>query len=81
MAQSTVTGGYAQSDMQGVANKANGFNLKYRYEDGSNPLGWIGSFTYTEKDRSEDGFTTKASTTASPVVRLTVSTTGRASTA
>ena len=52
MAQSTVTGGYAQSDYQGVLNKANGFNLKYRYEDGSNPLGWIGSFTYTEKDRS-----------------------------
>nr|MBA2815049.1 hypothetical protein [Candidatus Pantoea persica] len=39
MAQSTVTGGYAQSDYQGVANKANGFNLKYRYENGSNPAG------------------------------------------
>ncbi|PPS58273.1 hypothetical protein CRX72_12155 [Pantoea sp. BRM17] len=59
MAQSTVSGGYAQSDYQGVANKANGFNLKYRYEDGSNPLGWIGSFTYTEKDRTEDGFYNK----------------------
>ncbi|WP_147196497.1 outer membrane protein OmpX [Pantoea sp. MBD-2R] len=53
MAQSTVSGGYAQSDMQGVANKANGFNLKYRYENGSDPLGWIGSFTYTEKDRTD----------------------------
>ncbi len=52
MAQSTVTGAYAQSDFQGKLNKANGFNLKYRYEDGSNPLGWIASFTYTEKDRS-----------------------------
>ncbi|MEJ8716886.1 outer membrane protein OmpX, partial [Klebsiella pneumoniae] len=31
-ATSTVTGGYAQSDMQGKANKAGGFNLKYRYE-------------------------------------------------
>ncbi|KFD18049.1 outer membrane protein OmpX [Tatumella ptyseos] len=51
MAQSTITGGYAQSDYQGVLNKANGFNLKYRYEDGSNPLGWIGSFTYTAKNR------------------------------
>lgn len=55
MAQSTVTGGYAQSDYQGVANKANGFNLKYRYKDGSNPLGWIASFTYTEKDHHGGG--------------------------
>lgn len=55
MAQSTVTGGYAQSDYQGVANKANGFNLKYRYENGSDALGWIGSFTYTEKDRTDAG--------------------------
>ena len=73
MAQSTVTGGYAQSDMQGVANKANGFNLKYRYEDGSNPLGWIGSLTYTEKDRSEDGFYNKGqyySITGGPAYRL-----------
>lgn len=73
MAQSTVTGGYAQSDMQGVANKANGFNLKYRYEDGSNPLGWIGSFTYTEKDRSEDGFYNKGQyygITGGPAYRL-----------
>ncbi|MFD1802934.1 outer membrane protein OmpX [Mixta tenebrionis] len=73
MAQSTVTGGYAQSDMQGVANKANGFNLKYRYEDGSNPLGWIGSFTYTEKDRSENGFYNKGqyySITGGPAYRF-----------
>lgn len=49
-ATSTVTGGYAQSDMQGKANKAGGFNLKYRYEQDNNPLGVIGSFTYTEKD-------------------------------
>ena len=52
-ATSTVTGGYAQSDMQGVMNKANGFNLKYRYEQDNNPLGVIGSFTYTEKDRTD----------------------------
>ncbi|MDU4365327.1 MAG: outer membrane protein OmpX [Klebsiella oxytoca] len=52
-ATSTVTGGYAQSDMQGEANKAGGFNLKYRYEQDNNPLGVIGSFTYTEKDRSQ----------------------------
>ncbi len=59
MARSTVTGGYAQSDFQGVANKANGFNLKYRYENGSDPLGWIGSFTYTEKDRNNGGLYNK----------------------
>ena len=73
MAQSTVTGGYAQSDYQGVANKANGFNLKYRYEDGSNPLGWIGSFTYTEKDRTEDGIYNKDqyyAITGGPAFRL-----------
>ena len=52
-ATSTVTGGYAQSDMQGEANKAGGFNLKYRYEQDNNPLGVIGSFTYTEKDRTD----------------------------
>ena len=55
MAKSTVSAGYAQSDYQGVANKANGFNLKYRYENGSDALGWIGSFTYTEKDRTDAG--------------------------
>ncbi|VTN15209.1 Outer membrane protein X precursor [Raoultella terrigena] len=80
-ATSTVTGGYAQSDMQGEANKAGGFNLKYRYEQDNSPLGVIGSFTYTEKDRTESGVYEKASTTASPLVRLTVSTTGQASTA
>ena len=52
-ATSTVTGGYAQSDAQGAANKMNGFNLKYRYEQDNNPLGVIGSFTYTEKDRTD----------------------------
>ncbi|WP_313069392.1 outer membrane protein OmpX [Atlantibacter hermannii] len=51
-ATSTVSGGYAQSDYQGVMNKANGFNLKYRYENDT-PLGYIGSFTYTEKDRTD----------------------------
>ena len=54
-ATSTVTGGYAQSDMQGKANKAGGFNLKYRYEQDNNPLGVIGSFTYTEKDNTSNG--------------------------
>ena len=54
-ATSTVTGGYAQSDMQGKANKAGGFNLKYRYEQDNNPLGVIGSFTYTEKDNNSNG--------------------------
>ena len=73
MAQSTVTGGYAQSDYQGVANKANGFNLKYRYEDGSNPLGWIGSFTYTEKDNTDSGIYNKGQyygVTGGPAFRL-----------
>ena len=73
MAQSTVTAGYAQSDAQGVVNKANGFNLKYRYENGSDPLGWIGSFTYTEKNQSEDGFYSKGqyySITGGPAYRF-----------
>ncbi len=72
-ATSTVTGGYAQSDYQGVMNKANGFNLKYRYEQDNNPLGVIGSFTYTEKDRSENGAYNKGQyygITAGPAYRL-----------
>ena len=71
-AASTVTGGYAQSDMQGKANKAGGFNLKYRYENDT-PLGYIGSFTYTEKDRTEEGAYNKAQyygLTAGPAFRL-----------
>lgn len=47
---STVSAGYAQGDAQGVVNKANGFNLKYRYEQDNNPLGVIGSFTYIQDD-------------------------------
>ncbi|MBI0238918.1 outer membrane protein OmpX [Yersinia pestis subsp. pestis] len=47
--QSTVSGGYAQSDYQGVANKSSGFNLKYRYEWSDPQLGYITSFTHTEK--------------------------------
>ncbi|QKJ86522.1 outer membrane protein OmpX [Paramixta manurensis] len=73
MAQSTVSGGYAQSDYQGVANKANGFNLKYRYENGSDPLGWIGSFTYTEKDHTSGDIYNKGQyygVTAGPAYRL-----------
>lgn len=72
VAASTVSGGYAQSDAQGVANKANGFNLKYRYENDT-PLGYIGSFTYTEKDRSEDGAYNKAQyygVTGGPAFRI-----------
>lgn len=71
-ATSTVTGGYAQSDMQGVANKANGFNLKYRYENDT-PLGYIGSFTYTAKNRTEDGVYNKGQyygITAGPAYRI-----------
>ncbi|WP_330983444.1 MULTISPECIES: outer membrane protein OmpX [Enterobacterales] len=72
-ATSTVTGGYAQSDMQGEANKAGGFNLKYRYEQDNSPLGVIGSFTYTEKNRSEDGVYNKGQyygITAGPAYRI-----------
>ncbi|XTZ37132.1 outer membrane protein OmpX [Salmonella enterica] len=73
-ATSTVSGGYAQSDAQGVANKASGFNLKYRWEDDSNPLGVIGSFTYTEKSRTaSDGVYNKAQyygITAGPAFRI-----------
>ncbi|AVJ16875.1 outer membrane protein OmpX [Serratia rhizosphaerae] len=71
--QSTVTGGYAQGDFQGVANKADGFNLKYRYEFDNNPLGVIGSFTHVEKDRAENGTYNKAqynSITAGPAYRF-----------
>jgi len=73
MAQSTVSAGYAQSDLQGVANKANGLNLKYRYENGSDALGWIGSFTYTSKNRTESGDYMKGhyySITGGPAYRL-----------
>lgn len=72
-ATSTVTGGYAQSDMQGKANKAGGFNLKYRYEQDNNPLGVIGSFTYTEKDNTSNGTYNKGQyygITAGPAYRL-----------
>ncbi|MFG6657219.1 outer membrane protein OmpX [Scandinavium sp. M-37] len=72
-ATSTVTGGYAQSDMQGEANKAGGFNLKYRYEQDNNPLGWIGSFTYTEKNHNESNTYNKAQyygLTAGPAYRI-----------
>ncbi|MEL4014217.1 outer membrane protein OmpX [Dryocola clanedunensis] len=71
-ATSTVTGGYAQSDMQGFMNKANGFNLKYRYENDT-PLGYIGSFTYTAKNRTEEGAYNKGQyygITAGPAYRL-----------
>ncbi|MBV8044308.1 outer membrane protein OmpX [Pluralibacter sp.] len=70
---STVTGGYAQSDMQGVVNKANGFNLKYRYEQDNSPLGVIGSFTYTEKNNTDGGSYNKSQyygITAGPAYRI-----------
>ncbi|PLR33034.1 outer membrane protein OmpX [Chimaeribacter californicus] len=71
---STVTAGYAQGDAQGVANKANGFNLKYRYDfDNTNPLGVIGSFTYIEHDDTASDVYRKGQyygITAGPVYRL-----------
>ncbi|MBB1200021.1 outer membrane protein OmpX [Enterobacteriaceae bacterium 89] len=72
-ATSTVTGGYAQSDMQGEANKAGGFNLKYRYEQDNSPLGVIGSFTYTTKNGDADGTYNKSQyygITAGPAYRI-----------
>ncbi|MGP3591116.1 outer membrane protein OmpX [Vagococcus sp. WN89Y] len=73
-ATSTVSGGYAQSDAQGISNKNSGFNLKYRYEQDNNPLGVIGSFTYTEKSRtSNDGIYNKGQyygITAGPAFRI-----------
>lgn len=71
--ESTVSAGYAMGDLQGVVNKADGFNLKYRYEFDNNPLGVIGSFTYLEKNGSDHGFYHKAqyqSITAGPAYRF-----------
>jgi len=71
--ESTVSAGYAQGDFQGVVNKAEGFNLKYRYEYDNSPLGVIGSFTHLEKNNSGDGFYNKAqydSITAGPAFRF-----------
>lgn len=73
-ATSTVSGGYAQSDAQGISNKNSGFNLKYRYEQDNNPVGVIGSFTYTEKSRTTgEGVYNKAQyygITAGPAFRI-----------
>ena len=74
MAKSTVSAGYAQGDMQGVANKANGLNLKYRYENGSDALGWMGSFTYLNQNHKNANDYIKGQyygVTAGPVYRLT----------
>jgi outer membrane protein X len=72
--ESTVTAGYAQGDMQGVINKASGFNLKYRYEmDGTEPWSVISSFTYLEKDQADKGFYQKGQyygITAGPAYRI-----------
>lgn len=71
--QSTVSGGYAMGDFQGVVNKAEGFNLKYRYEYDNSPLGVIGSFTYLTKNGSDNGFYDKAQysgITAGPAYRF-----------
>ncbi len=65
-ATSTVTGGCAQSDAQGVANKMSGFNLKYRYEQDDNPLGANRFLHLPEKIvLTVRAITTKVSTTAS----------------
>lgn len=80
-ATSTVTGGYAQSDAQGQMNKMGGFNLKYRYEEDNSPLGvTVLSLTPRKAVLQALVTTTKTSTTASLLVRLTALTTGQAST-
>ncbi|OMQ25752.1 outer membrane protein OmpX [Serratia oryzae] len=71
--ESTVSAGYAHGDFQGVANKADGFNLKYRYEFDNSPLGVIGSFTHLEKNGTESGFYNKvqySGITAGPAYRF-----------
>lgn len=72
-ATSTVSGGYAQGDMQGVVNKAKGFNLKYRYEHDNSPVGYIASLTWLEKSDTNDGIYNKAKyagLTAGPAFRF-----------
>lgn len=71
-ATSTVTGGYAQGDMQGKVNKAKGFNVKYRYENDTQ-LGYIGSLTAIEKGQNRNGAHDKGQyygITAGPALRL-----------
>ena len=58
-----------------------GFNLKYRYEEDNSPLGVIGlSLTPRKAVLQALVTTTKTSTMASLLVRLTALTTGQAST-
>lgn len=51
--ESTISGGYAQSNIKndniGFNDNPKGFNLKYRYEMNDN-VGFIGSFTYITQD-------------------------------
>ncbi|MFC0229364.1 outer membrane protein OmpX [Serratia aquatilis] len=71
--ESTVSAGYAMGDFQGIANKADGFNLKYRYEYSNSPFGVIGSFTHLEKTGSGNGEYNKAQysgITAGPAYRI-----------
>ncbi|CAJ0992896.1 outer membrane protein OmpX [Pantoea sp. Nvir] len=73
MAQSTITGGFAQSDYHGMANRANGLNLKYRYEGNLEPFGWSNSFTFTERGKSASHYYHKNqyySLTTGPVYRF-----------
>lgn len=71
--ESTVSGGYAQGDAQGVVNKMSGFNLKYRYEPTNSAIGAIGSFTYLQKTGFNSGYYTKeqyTGITAGPAYRF-----------
>ncbi|MXP67509.1 outer membrane protein OmpX [Pantoea sp. Aalb] len=71
--KSTVSTGYAQGDIKGFFNKNNGFTLKYREENEANPLGWITSFNYIERDLVTNGVYRKSqfySFTGGPAYRL-----------
>lgn len=69
---STVSAGYAMGDFQGVVNKADGFNLKYRYEF-DEKLGVIGNYTYLKQSGSGNDLYDKAQYngfTAGPTYRI-----------
>ncbi|WON76123.1 outer membrane protein OmpX [Serratia sp. UGAL515B_01] len=69
----TISAGYAMGDFQGVVNKADGFNLKYRYEFDNSQLGVIGSYTYLKQSDSGNELYDKAQyngVTAGPTYRI-----------
>ncbi len=74
LARSTVSVGYAQGDLQGAVNRANGFNVKYRWEGENDPLGWLGGLTYVTNNNSSNDIYNKGQyfgLTGGPAYRLT----------